>query len=199
MTSSRVSRSRDEFEEFYAAWYPRAVNAARKRGLPDPEGVASDIMLVFLEKDYLDRFDPTRDGAVEFESWVNAILYHRLNNAYRDESRRPLRKAIQLLEVDEPVFEHPVTEFKLLAMSCFELLRDRYGADLADVWVSVVKQVVTDSTSSSGYVRQWVAAKHLKVASVTVGKRLEELRRVILADDDLREMLGADSWALSAA
>ncbi len=204
MTSLTASLGRDQFAEFYAEWHPRTVNAARKRGLADPEDVASDIMLVFLEKDYLDRFDPTlKDDGVTFESWVNSILYWRLNNASRDEHRRPMghtiEHTIELSGHDVPISEQPMAEFKLLAMSCFELLRDRYGIELAEVWVSVVKQVITDSTNTSGYVRQWLAAKHLGIPSVVIGRRLNELRRVILADNELREMLGADHWAHAAA
>ncbi len=199
MTSSTPSLSRDKFEEFYVEWHPRAVRAARKRGLLDPEGVASDIMLVFLEKDYLDRYDPTRDGAASVESWVNAMIYNRLNNAWRDESRQALGNAVEWLDHDEADEFRPFTEFKMLALSCFELLRDRYGMELAEVWVSIVKQVAEDSTSRGGRARQWMIAKHLKVGSGTVTARMRELRRVIQADAELREMLSADTWEHAAA
>lgn len=195
MTSSTASLR--SFEEFYSEWHPRAVRAARKRGLQDPESVASDIMLVFFEKDYLERYDPTIEGAASFATWVNNVIFRRLNNAYRDQGRRPA--TVELLEWDEPAEDQTTAEFKLLAMSCFELLRDRYGSELAEVWVSIVKQVAEDSTAVTGRARQWVISKHLELSASAVSGRMAELRKVILKDADLREMLGADRWAREAA
>lgn len=196
MTSSTASLS--SFEEFYNEWYPRAVRVARRRGLADPEAVASEIMVVFFEKDYLQRYDPAREGASSFEDWINAILYRRLNNAYRDEMRRP-QIVGDVLETDQTIEDRSDTEFKLLAMQAFELLRDRYGMELAEVWVSVVKQVAEDSTSSSGYARQWLTAKHVQRSPSRVSEEMTKLRYVITHDSDLREMLNADRWALEAA
>ncbi len=190
-------RSLSSFEEFYSEWHPRAIRLARKRGLRDPEAVAGDIMLVFLEKDYLDRYDPTRSGATSFSAWVNHVIYARLNNAYRNESRRP--QTLEILEHDGLEEDQPVAEFKMLAMSCFELLRERYGMELAEVWVSIVKQVVEDSTARTGRARQWLITKHLDLGATAVSARMAELRRTILNDADLKEMLGADRWAHSAA
>jgi hypothetical protein len=175
------------------------MRAARKRGLSDPESVASDIMLVFLEKDYLEKFDPSIEGATTFESWVNAVIYKRLNNAYRDENRRAMGHTVPIMDHDELITEEPVAEFKLLAMSCFELLRDRYGMELAEVWVSIVKQVVEDTTAKTGRARQWLMAKHLAVGEAKVSSLMSELRNVIVSDAELREMLSADSWASQAA
>ena len=189
MTSSIRSRSREEYEEFYSEWYPRAVAAARGRGLRDPEAVASDIMVMFFEKDYLDRFDPTREsGSATFKSWVNSMIYKRLANAYRDESRRPF--GVELMDHDRAVADEPIAEFKMLAMSCFQLLRDRYGEELATVWVSVVKQVSEDTTASSGKARQWLIAKHLQCGSAAASSLMNRLRHVLTHDADLREMLG---------
>jgi hypothetical protein len=195
MTSSTASLS--SFEEFYADWYPRAVRAARKRGLSDPEAVANDIMMVFLEKDYLERYDPTRDGAVGFESWVNSIVYHRLNNAYRDLTRCPQTVAYSQ-QSDTGAHDESTVEFELMVMSAFELLRDRYGMEIADIWVSIVKQVVEDSTSRMGDVRRWLTAKHLRIKPSTVSDRVIMLRGIVMQDRELREMLGADCWSQQA-
>jgi len=195
MTFSTVSLS--SFEEFYAEWHPRAVRAARKRGLRDPEAVASDIMLVFFEKGYLEKHDPTMKGAVTFESWVNSILYNRLNNAYRDESRKP--STVEIMDHDDIAEVETVLEFKLIAMSAFDLLTRRYGDELAAVWVSIVKQVVDDSVGRSGNAIYSIIQTHLGLGAEEVSSRMTELRHVIVTDIELREMLGADSWAHKAA
>lgn len=204
MTSSTVSPSR--FEEFYADWYPRAVRAAQARGLRDPEAVASDIMITFMTADYLDKYDPTRKGATTFEGWVNHILYLRLNNAHRAERRQPQTVTMsmdwagrvetgaqksggQAVGVDQ---DQRTLEYTDLCKKVYQVIKDRYGNDLAAVWVSVVKQVSEDTTARSGVLRQWLMAKHLKVKPSTVSGRVAALRRVVLADDELRELLSAD-------
>ncbi len=197
MTSSTASLS--SFEDFYGDWYPRAVRAARKRGLPDPEAVASDIMMVFLEKDYLSRYDPTKKGAASFDTWVNSIVYNRLNNAYRNESRRATGHTVELQDHDMRVQDDLTVEFKLMAMSAFELIKDRYGIEIADVFVSVVKQVVEGTTSVTGDVRRWLTAKHLDVKAEIVSERVVTLRELIEKDTELRELLGADRWSQQAA
>jgi hypothetical protein len=195
MPSSTASVS--SYEDFYHEWFPRALRAARKRGLRDPEATAQNIMMVFFEKDYLDRYDPAMEGAVTFDSWVNAVVYNRLNNAHRDERRRA--QTVEILDHDEAVEESGEPEFKVMAMEAFRLLRDRYGSELADVWVSVVKQVVEDETSAAGYARKYLIADHLGLGRKVVSERLETLQQVITKDAELREMLGADRWSRQAA
>lgn len=192
MTSSTACPS--SFTEFYAEWYPRAVRAARGRGLRDPEAIAGDIMVVFLEKDYLDRYDGEMDGAVSFEGWVNRMIYNRLNNAYRDSTRKPQESRIEdFHEVygDRLSNAPKVLEFKWLAMSAFELIRSRYGMELAEVWVSIVKQVAEDSTAVTGSARQWLISKHLKLSNEVVSDRMSRLREVIETDVELKELVGA--------
>jgi uncharacterized alpha-E superfamily protein len=71
--------------------------------------------------------------------------------------------------------------------------------ELAEVWVSIVKQVVEDTTAKTGRARQWLMAKHLAVGEAKVSSLMSELRNVIVSDAELREMLSADSWASQAA
>lgn len=213
MPSSTISRS--SFEEFYEVWYPRAVRAARQRGLRDAEAVASDIMITFFETDYLDQYDPTRKGATTFESWVNHIMYLRLNNAHRAQRRQPqtvtmtldwegriepspqknggrtigITQDHQALGVEQD--RHDL-DFSELCKKVYQLIKVRYGEDLAGTWVSVVKQVAEDTTARSGILRQWLTAKHLRIAQKTVTGKVDALRNVILEDEELRELLGAN-------
>lgn len=200
MTFSTASLS--NYEEFYAEWYPRAVKAAAKRGLPDPEAVASDIMIVFFEKDYLEKYDPTAKGAVAFSSWVESILYGRLNNVHRDLQRKPqAHDSIEIGDVDgapeDDYFD--VADFKLLAVSAFELINERYGEDVSRVWVSVVKQVVDGTVGRSGRALQAVVMQHLSMSQWKATVSMNRLREVLVEDPDLREMFGAHHWAREAA
>jgi RNA polymerase sigma-70 factor, ECF subfamily len=63
---------------------PLVVGYLRAQRLPDPEDVASEVLLEVVRD--LDRFhgDETR-----FRSWVLAIAHHRLLDARRREARRP--------------------------------------------------------------------------------------------------------------
>lgn len=202
MTSSTHSHS--SFDEFYRDWYPRAVSAAKKRGMPDPESVASDIMIVFLEKGYQKEHDPTMEGAASFDTWVNNIIYLRLSQAHRDsmwEKRRALTTAEALPEHDKTVaYEEPEAEFKMLSMAVFDLINDRYGSELARMWVAVVKQVAEDTVyGSAKKVHYGLMARHLDVAVESINERVTELKNVILHDGDLRELLDVDSWSHAAA
>lgn len=202
MTSSTASLGRDQFAEFYEEWYPRALAAARKRGVDDPEAVAQDIMMVFFEKDYLDRYDPTRPDASRFDDWVISVVYKRLNNVYRDRSRKDEHfKLVPLVDNTENEFpmedDIATPEFRLLAMRCFGIIQDRYGSDLAGIWVSVVKQVAEDTVGRKGVASPKKIREHLGLGRKVVEKGVAELRHVVTTDADLREMLGADSWALS--
>ena len=194
------------FEQFYAEWYPRAVRAAQMRGLQDAEAVASDIMITFMTANYLDKYDPTREGATTFESWVNHIMYLRLNNAHRAETRQPQTVTMNLtfegrVEHDGhaqggrsrgTLQDRSALDFSDLCRKVYQLITQRYGDDLGSTWVAVVKQVTEDTTARSGILRQWLMAKHLQIAQKTVGGKMDSLRSVILEDDDLREMLNAD-------
>lgn len=199
MISSTASLS--NYEDFYREWYPRAVKVASVRGFPDPEAVASDIMIVFFTKDYLERYDPTVEGAASFDTWVNNILYKRIDDAHRAEKRKVRTKELEPKHnvIPDEVRVEPTVEFKLLAMEAFELIDKRYGHEMSAVWVSVVKQVVDDTTGKSGRALLYLIQQHLCIGAQTASKRMERLRDVILGDAELREMLGAGYWAHEAA
>lgn len=190
MTSSTLSLDKPEtFEEFYEEWYPKALTLARRRGAADPEATAQDLMLVFFTSDYIDKYDPTRVDAVTFESWVNAILYRRMNSVYRSQKRRAVSTA-PIEEAPEIEYIHPeVPEFKDVAKSVFQLLRSRYGLDMARLWVSVVTQVTNQSYAESGRVRQYELARHLRWSERKVSTKLTKLRSILGEDEDLQEAL----------
>lgn len=198
MTFSTASLS--SYDEFFTEWYPKAVRAASKRGVRDPEAAAADIMLLFFEKDYLDRYDPAMAGAVSLKNWIMAIVTKRVTDVQRYEARR-LQPANteKLPEQASDEVTVSVPEFRVMAMEAFQLIKRRYGQELSDVWVSVVKQVVEGDTAKSGVVRLYLIAEHLKIRRDTAATRVEELRSVLLSDPDLRELVGADHWSREAA
>lgn len=192
-TFSTLSRDRSRekpssFEEFYQEWYPRALSLARRKGAIDPEATAQELMMVFFTTDYIDRYDPTREGAVTFDSWINAILHRRLASVYRSQKRGTTIEPMETLPEEE--FIHPeVPEFKSAARSVFQMLKTRYGMDQARLWVSVVKQVSEQTYSISGKVRQYELARHLRWTETKVRDELSTLRGVLKEDEDVREAL----------
>lgn len=191
MTSSTISTSKPaNYEEFYEDWYPKALSIARRGGAVDPEATAQDLMIVFLTSDYLERYDPTREGAVTFESWVNAILYRRMSSVYKSQKRRKGSMVLYTDEVPEEEFLHPdIAEYKSAVRSVFLLLRERYGAEQAKLWVAIVRQVTQGAVAVTGRVRQYELAARLDWSESKVGSELRRLRYLIETDQEIAEAL----------
>ena len=192
MTSSTHSRSKpDSFAEFYEVWYPRALEVATRGGSTDPEATAQDLMIVFLTNDYIERYDPTSEGAVSFDSWINAIMYWRMTSTYRSQ-KRPKGQLVSFVG-DVPEVESyrdtDTFEFKSVAKSVFKMLTKRYGIDLAKIWVSIIKQVAEESYALTGRVRQYELARHLRWTEAKVRDELALLRCVLREDADVIEAL----------
>jgi RNA polymerase sigma factor (sigma-70 family) len=73
------------WSELYHSTAPVLVGYLRAQRLPDPDDVAGEVLLEVVRD--LHRFDGDERG---FRSWVLAIAHHRLLDARRRASRRPV-------------------------------------------------------------------------------------------------------------
>ncbi len=198
-----------DYAEFYDEWYGRALALARRRGIEDPESAAQDVMLVFFTTDYIERWDPTREGACSFETWVTGMMHRRLTSMYRRQARRQTMAPIQpLAETDDmaelaaaPYVErvrHLVPEG---FSDAIRLLEDRYRSRplLWRVLFQVGWQVAHGDTGPGGRAVQYRIAERLGVRRAEVGQAMRDLRELLVSDADLRDALGVHDRALTAA
>lgn len=75
----------DAWSELYHQLAPLVIGYLRAQRLPDPEDVAGEVMHELVRG--LDRFQGDASG---FRSWVLTIAHHRLLDARRRASRRPV-------------------------------------------------------------------------------------------------------------
>lgn len=108
----RLARARDgdavAWFDLYHHIAPILIGYLRAQRLPDPEDVAGEVMLEVVRD--LPRFEGSSAG---FRSWVLAIAHHRLLDARRRATRRPVSPASHE-DVDPPV-SHDDPEAETLA------------------------------------------------------------------------------------
>jgi hypothetical protein len=196
-------------EEFYLQYRGRVEASVRRQGIVEWEDVASDILCRFIERDFLNKFDPdytsVHDGVTyhaKFSRFVDGFVktYCR---GHRDRERRRFRR--EALVLDAPMSsDNEVPQADLLSID-FECEIEGYSAVVAvleeifelvdalpttarrDLGVfsrAMVEQFLVDEYESMD--RQ-ALADEMQVSVSTVGNWLQTVRdEVAVCADQLR-------------